>query len=333
MQCRLVGDRCQEEAMCWMPLGLYDDVACQKKDWAVHKKECNKRQRRFITTIQRGFPAIDTMTKLLAHPEACGIIARCYFFGDAGFEENKGLAVFWVLQWMKGGAVEAMLILGQCYTNGAVPNKCTEGVKLLLRASKQKDCRHAQHRLGWCYFSGEGVRINKREAAKWFRLAAEGGHDEAQGQLGVMLATGDGVPKDRAEAGIWYRKAAEQGHAPSQTDLGMFLIHRIVMSGRYPIGAGAPGAQEAVEWFRKGAAQGSVDAEHYLGKCLVDGTGVAKDEAEGVRLYRKNAARGYAPSQCYLAKCYIAGTGVVPDLNEARRLFRLSAATNRPSSS
>ena len=79
----------------------------------------------------------------------------------------------------------------------------------------------AQFDLGIMYYLGEGVPEDHREAAKWFRKAAEQGDARAQTNLGVMYAKGEGVPEDYREAVKWYRKAAEQGFAPAQSRLGL----------------------------------------------------------------------------------------------------------------
>lgn len=60
---------------------------------------------------------------------------------------------------------------------------------------------------------------NYREAAKWFRKAAENGSVAAQISLGGLYAEGKGVPKNYAEAKKWFRKAAEQGETMNQFTL------------------------------------------------------------------------------------------------------------------
>ena len=57
---------------------------------------------------------------------------------------------------------------------------------------------------------------DQKEAAVWYRKAADQGHTKAQYNLGVCYAYGDGVVKDQKEAATWYRKAADQGHAGAQ---------------------------------------------------------------------------------------------------------------------
>ena len=49
------------------------------------------------------------------------------------------------------------------------------------------------------------------------REKAEKGDAGAQISLGLMYANGEGVPEDDVEAVKWYRKAAEQGHDEALT--------------------------------------------------------------------------------------------------------------------
>ena len=51
-----------------------------------------------------------------------------------------------------------------------------------------------------------------RRAAELWRIAAEEGDAHAQYSLGLCYADGEGVAEDKAEAVKWFRKAAEQGH-------------------------------------------------------------------------------------------------------------------------
>ena len=80
------------------------------------------------------------------------------------------------------------------------------------------------------YDLGKGVPQNYKEAAKWYRLAAEQGDAKAQYNLGVMYHKGQGVPQNYKEAAKWYRLAAEQGIAKAQYNLGLM----------YGLGQGVP---------------------------------------------------------------------------------------------
>lgn len=45
----------------------------------------------------------------------------------------------------------------------------------------------AQYQLGKCYKHGDGVEVNRKESAKWFRMAAENGHGDAPYCLNYVL--------------------------------------------------------------------------------------------------------------------------------------------------
>src|SRR5262245_64747293 len=51
----------------------------------------------------------------------------------------------------------------------------------------------AQNNLGSMYFQSRGVSWSYKEAAKWYRQAAEQGYAAAQCNLGIMYSRGEGV--------------------------------------------------------------------------------------------------------------------------------------------
>ena len=89
----------------------------------------------------------------------------------------------------------------------------------LVKKAEAGDAK-AQYDLGSGYCLGEGVTKDKKEAVKWFRMAAEQGNAKAQCALGVCYYGGDGVTKDYKEALKWLTKAAEQGIPEAKGILG-----------------------------------------------------------------------------------------------------------------
>ena len=69
----------------------------------------------------------------------------------------------------------------------------------------------AQKNLTSCYYNGNGVTQDYKEAVKWYTKSAEKGHADAQCLLGGCYYFGFGVTKDEKEAVKWYTKSAEQG--------------------------------------------------------------------------------------------------------------------------
>ena len=117
----------------------------------------------------------------------------------------------------------------------------------------------AQNSLGFMYATGRGVRKNRAEAVRWFRMAAKHGSALAQNNLGFAYAQGDGVRKDTAEAVRWYRKGAERGSAPAQNGLGFM----------YATGQGVEkNYVQAGKWMLLAARQGEVKAERNYARLL-----------------------------------------------------------------
>ena len=69
----------------------------------------------------------------------------------------------------------------------------------------------AQYNLGVMYYEGQGVEQNFKDAAKWFRKAAEQGNAMAQYSLGFMYGKGDGVLQDDVTAYAWWDISAANG--------------------------------------------------------------------------------------------------------------------------
>jgi hypothetical protein len=89
----------------------------------------------------------------------------------------------------------------------------------VLREKAELGNVEAQVELGNCYFKGDSVSQDYKEAAKWYRLAAEQECAEARVRLGGLYYFGFGVVEDYKEAVKWYRLAAEQGNSLGQVGL------------------------------------------------------------------------------------------------------------------
>jgi hypothetical protein len=162
--------------------------------------------------------------------------------------------------------------------------KMTEAYSEELIAKAEAGDPYAQFSLATCYSAGNGVLKNKKEALKWYRMAAEQGLDQAQYLLGLFYAQGTFGIKSDAESLKWTRKAAEQGHSGAQYDLG----------NRYYSGIGVfKNMKEAVEWYRKAALGRSAAAGLKLGECYQYGYGVPKDPVEAYAQY--SVGKGWKP--------------------------------------
>lgn len=141
----------------------------------------------------------------------------------------------------------------------------------------------AQNLIGEMYSKGPGVPQDYKEAAKWYRLAADQGHAAAQKHLADLYEVGQGVPLDGAEALKWCQRAAEQGHVGAQYGLAIMFA-----SGR---GTKLNDA-EAVKWYRMAAERGFALAQFNLGDRYTTGRGVSQDRAEAYKWLSLAAAQG-----------------------------------------
>ena len=72
----------------------------------------------------------------------------------------------------------------------------------------------------WDSIADYGQPKDQKQAAYWYRRAAEQGLAEAQYSLGRLYATGKGVPHDEEQATMWVRAAASQGFPAAEARLG-----------------------------------------------------------------------------------------------------------------
>jgi TPR repeat protein len=77
----------------------------------------------------------------------------------------------------------------------------------------------AAYNLGTLYFNGQGFPQDYTAARHWFELAAKRNDPYAEFQLGSMYDSGKGVDKDVKQEMYWYNKAARQGLAAAQYNL------------------------------------------------------------------------------------------------------------------
>ncbi|KAK8890602.1 hypothetical protein M9Y10_035381 [Tritrichomonas musculus] len=53
---------------------------------------------------------------------------------------------------------------------------------------------------GMMLYEGRGIPMNKKEAGKYLKMAADAGYANAMKDYSYMLSNGDGIPIDKKEA-------------------------------------------------------------------------------------------------------------------------------------
>ena len=174
----------------------------------------------------------------------------------------------------------------------------------LLQGRAEKGDPKAALLLGDIASAGEGTADEIREAARWYRLAANKGLSAAQSKLAASYAAGRGVPQSDATAVEWYRRAARQGDAQAAASLGYFY--------RYSREVGRNDA-EATRWYRQAAESGDPTAQAIMGDAYAKGEGVTRNPNEAAAWYRRAADQGDAQGQYETAVAYAGGVGVPRD--------------------
>lgn len=135
---------------------------------------------------------------------------------------------------------------GDLYASGHY----SEAVAWWKQASETSQDHEAQFRLGDYYESGVVEPENLPEAAKWYMLAAEGGHAGAQFAIGSFYEAGAGVEQSIEKAAFWYEKCASRNVANCQFNLGR--LHGSEQSA-------APDLVEAYKWYYLAAKNGFLE--------------------------------------------------------------------------
>lgn len=88
-------------------------------------------------------------------------------------------------------------------------------------STDEKNGAETQFKIGLMYETGKtGLPKNEKQAAVWYRKAAERDFAAAQTKLAYMYGAGRGVERNQTEAGKLLRRAAELGDAVAQDNVG-----------------------------------------------------------------------------------------------------------------
>ncbi len=116
-----------------------------------------------------------------------------------------------------------------------------------LRELAGHDDPAAENALGLLYAQGDlkqGVKLDEKEAARWFIKAAEHGNVSAQSKLGSLYLSGRGVPQDSNQAYFWTVLARASGDSASKV-LAPFIATRLTQQQRADV------EQQAEQWLQQ----------------------------------------------------------------------------------
>lgn len=159
----------------------------------------------------------------------------------------------------------------------------------------------AMYDLGMCYRWGDGgVYADPDAAMKWFRRAAEKGHEEAkklvesfdteQGRLVLLLsamngAEGEGSKWYKTKIGVdTYYEMAQSGDAEAQFELARQLANP------QRLGPFTHNISEAIHWYTEAANSGDPDAMFNLAQIYLEGTLGAQQDITQARIWMERCA-------------------------------------------
>ena len=169
---------------------------------------------------------------------------------------------------------------------------------------------------GLAYYYGRGTPIDKVQAARWFRVAAEGGDDDAITLYAIQLFKGDGVPKNLPEAVRWLNIGADKGGPVATSMLAAF----------YEDGEGVPkDPAKALALYERAAAKGYRVAQYQAGITYLREREDPAKLAKGVGYVRQAAAANYPDAMGLLGLMYLTGIGLDKDLALSAQWLRKAA--------
>ena len=119
------------------------------------------------------------------------------------------------------GSLEGYCNMGYCYEQGqGVVLNSQKAYEHYLYAAEHGSTRGCMC-VANCYINGIHVEQDMAKALEWYTKAAEGGNVLAMYYCGAILENGDeGVPANKKQAKKWYKMAAEAGYDPAAAALG-----------------------------------------------------------------------------------------------------------------
>lgn len=161
-----------------------------------------------------------------------------------------------------------------------------------LRQAAEAGDAEAQYRLGMLYGNGEGVALDHGQSEQWFSRAARQGHEEALLNLAWLYATGTGVDMDEPRARELYLLAADHGSGKAQ-----YVVATMYRFSQY---GAERDMSEAIRYYQLAAESGITSAQFALGKLLMEGKQVERDDVVALQWLTLAQANGSKRAKDYV---------------------------------
>jgi uncharacterized protein len=181
--------------------------------------------------------------------------------------------------------------------------------KGLERTTRAGDAMAARY-LAIMHRAGQGVKQSNRQAATYFRRAADAGDLLSQINLAELYESGRGIRRNYPAAADWYRRAANQGSAVAMTGLAGLREKGLDSTADLA---------EAAVWYRRAAELGERTAQARVAELYAEGRGVERNPIEAL-IWAEEAAADNTDARTLRDRL----TGQMPAAAQAEAWFRLA---------
>ncbi len=214
-----------------------------------------------------------------------------------------------------GGHDKAQVLVGHILMKGLGGTVDKKDAADWFKKAANSGNTDAMVALGELALSGQGG-LSVQDAAAWFTRAANANRTEAMVALAGMYRLGKGVDIDLAKTKHWLRKAANYGDNLAAYELGnLHLEHD---------------PKQALVWYEQAARQGEPQAAYAAAIMYAENFNIKPDAAKAAKLLKQAAIAGLPAAQADYGLIVYQGNGTERSISEAARWFKKSAENGDP---
>ena len=273
--------------------------------------------------------------------------------------KNVDQGFFWISRSAKQGFGPAQARLGELYEEGiGTESNSVEAIAWYKKAAEAGD-PDGLYNLGWCYLKGLVVEKDETKGNSYLEQAADAGNIDAQVFVGIGLQNGvSGFRKDAQKAFLLFQKAAQKNskegcrllansyewgwgcemngklaisnyiNAGTLGDIySLYYAGFCLSQGRLASGVSISKNFEAAnDLLTIAANKGSIEAKSYLGRSLLKGSWLPKNETKAFPLLSSAASNGDADAMAAMGLIFYSGLcGQTPNKNSSQLWFQWAA--------
>ena len=174
----------------------------------------------------------------------------------------------------------------------------------------------SMHRYAIAIVNGDGIDVNKKEAAHYFKMAADRGHILSMFYYAEMLYKGNGIEMNKKESAKYFKRSIDLGYFDSLPYL-VALINKKIDINMTPF--------EKAKYVKFSADAGSARSMNQYGKMLLYGDGIPIDKEEAAKYLNHAADKGNIEAMKTYGVILYKGDGIKMDKKIAIRYLKMSA--------